>query len=100
MERWLKNHVVLLLTVVIPTCLAAVYYGSVASDVYISESRFLVRSPQHQSQSGAFGQLLQGAGLSHSQDDTYSVHDFILSRDALHELERSADVRNAFTSRA
>jgi capsular polysaccharide transport system permease protein len=99
MAKWLKNHLVLLLTVVVPTFVAILYYGLVASDVYISESRFLVRSPQHQTQGGVFGQLLQGTGLSRSQDDTYSVHDFILSRDALHELDRSAGVRNAFMSK-
>jgi len=84
---WLKRNLVFLLTVVVPTIAAILYYGFVASDVFISESRFLVRSPQKQTQGGMFGQLLQGTGLSHSQDDTYSIHDFILSRDALKELD-------------
>src|SRR5271156_3958467 len=99
MARWLKRHFALVLTVVAPTCLAILYYGFFASDVFISESRFLVRSPQHQNQSGLFGQLLQGSGLTHSQDDTYSVHDYILSRDALRELDAKLEVRKAFTSK-
>jgi len=89
MTSWLKRNLVFLLTVVVPTVGAILYYGLVASDVFISESRFLLRSPQHQTQGGMFGQLLQGTGLSHSQDDTYSIHDFILSRDALKELDVS-----------
>jgi capsular polysaccharide transport system permease protein len=99
MSQWLKRHIVLVLTLVVPTFVAILYYGLVASDIYISESRFLVRSPQHQTQSGVFGELLQSSGLSRSQDDTYSVHDYILSRDALRELDAKLGVRNAFMSK-
>lgn len=99
MASWFKKNVVLLLTVVVPTCLAIVYYAFIASDVFISESRFLVRSPQHPMQGGFVGELLQGSGISHSQDDAYSVHDYILSRDALRELDAKLGVRNAFASK-
>jgi capsular polysaccharide transport system permease protein len=99
MATWLKGNIALVLTVIVPTCAAILYYGFFASDVFISESRFLVRSPQHQSQSGLFGEILQGSGLVHSQDDTYSVHDYILSRDALRELDAKLGVRNAFASK-
>src|SRR5271170_5324262 len=99
MAAWLKKHLALVLTVLVPTCAAIVYYGFFASDVFISESRFLVRSPQHQMQGGLFGQILQGSGLTHSGDDTYSVHDYVLSRDALRELDAKLGVRKAFTSK-
>jgi capsular polysaccharide transport system permease protein len=99
MKPWLKRRAVLLLTVVVPTLGAGIYFGLIASDIYISESRFLVRSPQHQAQVGVFSQLLQGTGLSRAQDDTYSVHDFILSRDALHELDAKMGIRKAFMNR-
>jgi capsular polysaccharide transport system permease protein len=99
MATWLKKNIALVLTVIAPTCAAILYYGLFASDVFISESRFLVRSPNHQSQSGLFGEILQGTGLSRSQDDTYSVHDYILSRDALRELDAKLGVRNAFANR-
>jgi capsular polysaccharide transport system permease protein len=99
MARWLKRHLALVLTVIVPTFAAILYYGLFASDVYISESRFLVRSPQHAMQGGFVGQLLQGSGISHSQDDAYSVHDYILSRDALRELDAKAGVRKAFSSK-
>jgi capsular polysaccharide transport system permease protein len=99
MATWLKRHIVLVLTVLAPTCIAILYYALFASDVYISESRFLVRSPEHPTQGGFVGQLLQGSGISHSQDDAYSVHDYILSRDALRELDAKLGVRNAFSSK-
>ena len=84
--RRTRVNIILWCTVIIPTVLAIIYYGLIASDVYISESRFVVRSPQRQTQTG-LGALLQGTGFARSQDDTYSVHDFVLSRDALKELD-------------
>lgn len=88
---------IFILTVVIPTTVAILYYGFIASDVYISESRFVVRSPQRQIQTG-LSALLQGSGFSRSQDDTYSVHDFVLSRDALTELDKKLGIRKSYTS--
>lgn len=83
------------LIVLIPTLLAVLYYGFFASDVFISESRFVVRSPQRPS-SGGLGALLQGTGFARSQDDTYSVHDFMRSRDALKVLEEKLDLRHVY----
>jgi len=85
------------ITVLLPTLAAGAYFGAIASDVYISESRFLVRNPQRPQMSG-IGALLQGTAFSRAQDDTYSVHDFIKSRDALRELDDKLGVRRAFTS--
>lgn len=92
-----RLDLIFVLTALLPVVLAALYYGVVASDVYISESRFVVRSPQRQSQTG-LGALLQGTGFARSQDDTYSVHDFIRSRDALSELDGKLKIREAFSS--
>ena len=85
-----------MITVLLPTTLATGYYGFIASDVYISESRFVVRSPQRPAQ-GGLGALLQGTVFSRSQDDTYSVHDFVRSRDALRELDQKLQIRAAYS---
>jgi len=98
-KEWLRRNLVFAVTVLAPTFLAVVYYGFIASDVYISESRFVVRSPQRPVSSGIFGEILQGTGITRSQDDTYSVRDFILSRDALQELDQKLGVRNAFENK-
>ena len=66
------------------------YYGLIASDIFVSESRFVVRSPQRPQLSG-LGAILQGGGFARSQDDTYSVHDYVLSRDALAELDKKLE---------
>jgi len=88
----------MIVMVILPTFFAVIYYGLVASDVYVSEARFLLRSPQHQAPAGLVGELLQSSGLSHSQDDTYSVRDYILSRDALRELDQKLDLRKVYSS--
>lgn len=88
---------IFLLTVVVPTVLALIYFGLIASDVYISESRFVVRSPERQSAS-PLGMLLKGTGFSRAQDDTYSVQDFMLSRDALRSLDEKLGIGKAFAS--
>jgi len=87
-----------LFTVVVPTLLSVLYFGLMASDVYISEARFVVRSPDRQTAS-SLGLILKGAAsFSRSQDDTYTVHDFMLSRDALKRLVADDSIDKAFAS--
>jgi|CXWL01.1.fsa_nt_gi capsular polysaccharide transport system permease protein len=88
----------LLLTVIFPTLISIIYFGFIASDIYISESRFVVRSPQRQSSAG-LGALLQSTGFSRAQDDTYTVHDYIFSRDALKKLDEKFAVGKTFASK-
>ena len=77
MKRWLNRHLVFALTVLVPTIVAIVYFGLIASDVYISESRFVVRRSQQPAipSSGSLGELLQSTGLTHSDEDASLVHD-------------------------
>jgi capsular polysaccharide transport system permease protein len=100
LKHWVQHNLIFVLTVLVPTSLASVYYGLIASDVYVSESRFVVRSPEQKTQTSLVGQFLQGSGFSHSEDDAYSVRDFILSRDALKELDDKLSVRKSYTSPA
>jgi capsular polysaccharide transport system permease protein len=78
--------------------LAIIYYGLIASDVYVSESRFVIRSSQHQPSTSSLGIFLQGTGLSRSLDDAYPVNDFMLSRDALSQLDAHFDLARSFSS--
>ena len=82
---------------VIPTALSAVYFGAIASGQYISDSSFVIYNPQ-QTNTGGFSSLLATAGLSHSSSGAYSVHDYILSRDALAELQRTLNYRHMVSS--
>jgi capsular polysaccharide transport system permease protein len=95
--RQSRANPLFLVAVVLPVLLSVIYFGLIASDVYISESRFIVRMPDRQSAS-ALGSLLQGAGFSRSQDDSYTVQDFILSRDALRLLEEKLGFKERYSS--
>jgi capsular polysaccharide transport system permease protein len=79
----------------LPTLIAGVYYFAIASDLYLSEAKFIVRSPK-QVQASGIGALLQSTGLSRAEDDTAAVQDFITSRDAVRKLERKNDLRDVF----
>ncbi|AME22901.1 hypothetical protein [Burkholderia sp. PAMC 26561] len=84
------------ITVVLPTAIGILYYGLIASDVYVSESRFVVRSARQQTQTSVVGALLQGTGFSQAPDDTYPVIDYIQSRDALRILNTNDYIRNTY----
>jgi capsular polysaccharide transport system permease protein len=83
---WIRRHLLFVIFVVSPTACSLVYFGLIATDAYISESRFVVSSGQGSLQAGGIASLLMGVGGSHSSADSYEVRDYILSRDALKEL--------------
>nr|WP_241022609.1 hypothetical protein [Burkholderia sp. Se-20373] len=84
-------------TVILPTAIATLYFGLIASDVYVSESRFVVRSASRQTQTSMVSALLQGTTFGKAQDDTYSVIDYIQSRDALRELNQHNYIVDAYS---
>lgn len=88
-----------MLFVVLPTILAVLYYGFIASDQYISQSRFVVKAPgQKSSQMSTLASLIQTTGLSAGQEQTNEVLDYIRSRNALSDLEKRTDVKAMFTT--
>lgn len=84
-----------LLVVALPTLLATLYFGFLASDVYLSESQFVVRSPDKPS-TNALGTLLKSTGFSNSGDEVYAAHDYVQSRDALQALNKNDAVARAY----
>jgi ABC-2 type transport system permease protein/capsular polysaccharide transport system permease protein len=89
------------LTAIAPTLIAILYFGIFASDVYISESRFVVRAPSQTAASplsAVLGQAgLGGAGGVEGND---SVVQYVLSRRALEDANQDDLVREAFTDPA
>ena len=83
------------LTVIIPTLVSIAYFGFLASDVYISESRFVVRSPDKPAASG-LGVLLKSAGFSNAGDEVFAVKDYVTSRDALADLNANGRVAQLY----
>lgn len=83
------------LTVVAPTVLAILYFGLFASDVYISESRYVVRSPEKPQKAG-LGMLLGSAGFSAASEEVRAAQGFIASRDALRAVNGDNFARRAW----
>lgn len=84
------------MSVVLPTALACAYFGAMASDQYISESSFIVRSAGKQNTAIGLDALFQAGGLSRSQDDTYTVQEYMRSRTALSTLNQHMPVRQFY----
>lgn len=87
------------LLVMVPTALSCIYFGLLASDVYISESRFVVRSPDRPARSG-LGVILASAGFSNASDEVRAAQGYIQSRDALRDLNSDGLAEKAWASDA
>lgn len=83
------------ITVIIPTAIAILYFGLFASDVYISESRFVVRSPDKPATTG-LGVLLKSTGFSAGSDEIFAAQDYVVSRDALEALNQKQAFERAY----
>jgi capsular polysaccharide transport system permease protein len=87
LEKFFGLGWLFILSVLVPTTLALLYFGVFASDVYVSEARFVVRSPDKPTTSG-LGILLKTAGFSNAGDEIYAAQDYVISRDALQAINR------------
>ena len=85
------------ITVLIPTALSILYFGVLASDIYTSESQFVVRSPDKPSTSG-LGMLLKSSGFANAGDEIYAAQSYVLSRDALKDLNQRQEFARAYSN--
>src|SRR4051812_6981006 len=61
----------------LPTLLAGVYFFAIASDLYLSEVKFLVRGPAR-TPGNVLSTMLSSAAVSSTSEDTYAVHEYLL----------------------
>lgn len=81
-----RRHLgVLAALVFLPMAAVVGYFGFIASDIYVSETRFIVRSAAHSDLTG-LAALLQNQGMSRAADETYAVTEYFRSRDAARVL--------------
>ncbi len=106
-DVWRKSKVVSFLRkwrwfglfVIMPSLIATLYYGVVAADVYVSESRFVVKAPDRkQAVSSSLGAILQGTGLGSGAEQAREILGYVQSRNALEDLTERVDVKAAFSS--
>lgn len=82
--------------VLIPAVLSAIYFGLLASDVYISESRFVVRSPERPVAS-PLGMALASAGFASAGQEAFSTKSYLESRAALSAINKNDAFKIAYT---
>ncbi|MCJ2184187.1 capsule biosynthesis protein [Novosphingobium sp. 1949] len=91
--NWLRKHRWFAIFVLLPTFLAAIYNAFLAPDVYISESSFVVQSvDQKTPQLGGLASLLQTGGVSSGGRQSEETLEYIQSRDALRQLQKTFDI--------
>ncbi len=86
----------LILTVIVPMIVALLYFGFLASDVFVSESKFVVRSPEKPAASG-IGVILKSAGFTNAGDEVYAAQSYAASRDALRAINSGNAFQNAYS---
>ena len=81
----------------LPTWLTGVYLAAFATDRYVSVASFVVRTASKPAGPTGFGALLQMVGFSRSDDDVFSVQDFLRSREAVDRLGKELPLREIFS---
>ncbi len=74
--------------------LLALYLWGLSADRYVSEASFTVRSGAVAA--GDEDDIFSIAGGQTAADDTFAIHDFILSRDMMRKLERRVNLREIY----
>lgn len=85
--------------VILPTLIASLYFGFLASDVYVSESRFIVRSPEKPNLS-PLGMVLGGSSLVGASEESEAVTEFLGSRQALGAINQDGYATRAWGNSA
>ena len=80
----------------LPSLVAVAYFGVFATERYVSEAQFVIRSASRPAGAAGFGALLQATGLMRMQDEAFSVQAFITSRAATEELNSRLSLREIF----
>ena len=88
----MKTILKTLATVVgVPTLIASIYFGLIASDVYVSEARFAIRSAKGAPATSGLSALLASPVLQSAGQDSSVVVDYSKSVDMLERLRERVD---------
>jgi len=92
------RSILLACIVIVPSLLFAIYIWLIAADRYVSEARYVIRTPgsaNPTSSEAAVQSVGQSMGLSRTSDDAYAVREFMMSRDAVAILSRNSGLKEA-----
>ena len=98
-SKFLLNNRWFLAVVALPTLLAIIYYGLIASDQFVSESRFVVKNRSDKPNPAAgLASILSTTGMSMGLEQTNEVMEYMTSRDALGDLQKKIDVKKVYSA--
>lgn len=85
-----------LVVVGLPTLVALLYWGLIATPRYVSEAHFIVRKTE-EARPNNLGLVLQGVGLSAGVTDSFVVQEYMSSRGAADALDAHFDLEKVFS---
>lgn len=89
---------IFILIVVIPTIISTYYYLFIASDIYVAEAKYAIRSSSGSSAAGLLDTIIGAGSSDYSNEDGYIVREYILSRDMLEILEQRLQMKQHYAS--
>ena len=95
-RKLLSVRLMFAVIVVLPTVCASVYYSCFASKQYVSEAEYIVRGVSSHHATG-LDSLFSTFGISRTADDSFAIQDYLRSRDAVAEIERTLPQREKFS---
>jgi capsular polysaccharide transport system permease protein len=97
-RRRTRTLLVAFLLIVLPTALAAAYYGWFASDRYVSHAQLTVKSSGGNAAGGQLDSMLSGLVSEGSSSESYVVQEYILSASILNTLSNWLNLRDTWKS--
>jgi len=100
MLKKIRARVLFLIIVVIPTFFAAIYYTLIATDVFITEAKVVVKTLSSPSISmGGLSSILTTLGIPEpSTKGAYLIVDHIKSRDVMFQLDKKHKLKDYYSS--
>lgn len=90
----MKLFVKYLIFIILPVCVAIFYFGFLATDMYISESRFAIRSPEGGGTTEWIALLGQSSGSATA--DAYILEEYVLSQGLVLKLDQKLNLRQHY----
>ncbi len=81
----------------IPTLVASIYFGAIASDVYVSEARFAIRTSKSGGTGSGLAAFLSSPMIGSGGQESVIVTDYVMSQDMLSRIEKSMDLRKHYS---
>ncbi len=88
----------ILVVVGIPTMVASIYFGLFASDIYVSESRFAIRSANAGTSVSGLAAILSSPIASGGGQDTSVIADYTHSQDMLQQVRERLDITSHYSN--